>query len=123
MISLCPLHDSQGNIVTLINTKSGDVAEGIRYSAYGQEIAEYGSNDKLSPWRALSKRYDKETGFIYFGRRYYDPSELRWTTLDPILSSEGFNRYHYLENNPFRYMIPMEGLLFLCRWLFGEPLL
>ena len=33
----------------------------------------------INPWRFSSKRIDSETGFVYFGRRYYNPSTGRST--------------------------------------------
>ena len=38
----------------------------------------------ISPWLFSSKRYDQESGFVYFGRRYYDPATARWITEDPL---------------------------------------
>ncbi|MFQ5728827.1 MAG: DUF6531 domain-containing protein, partial [Waddliaceae bacterium] len=50
-----PLHDYRGSVVSLIDMGSGDVAESIRYTAYGEEEV-YGPegnfvNDPVSPWR------------------------------------------------------------------------
>lgn len=109
-----PLHDQQGNIVALVDGTSGEVAERCSYSAYGQEL---NGEKKLSPWRCASKRYDAETGFMHFGRRYYDAAEMRWTTLDPVLLAEGENRYNYLKNSPFRYVDPDGRMI----WMLAIP--
>jgi YD repeat-containing protein len=75
-----PIHDRCGNVVTLLNF-SGKVVANYRYTAFGEE---QGSSISLNPWRFASKRFDPETGFIYFGRRYYLPSIGRWLTPDPL---------------------------------------
>ena len=58
----------------------------------------------LSKWGALqfaSKRYDEETDFIYFGRRYYSPNIGRWITADPQGFDDGPNLYAYVHDSPF----------------------
>lgn len=57
-------------------------------------------NGSQNPRRCSSKRKDPETGFIYFGRRYYDPGFGRWITRDPKGYEEGVNLYAYVSNNP-----------------------
>jgi RHS repeat-associated protein len=102
-----PLHNSQGSVTTLL-TPSGSTAELYRYSAFGQEtIYTTGFTSTISPtssvnnpWRFASKRTDPETSFVYFGRRYYDPSLGKWTTQDPLGIKEGPNLYTYCDNNP-----------------------
>ncbi|NGX61947.1 MAG: hypothetical protein K940chlam9_01438, partial [Chlamydiae bacterium] len=44
--------------------------ETYRYNAFGEEL----TSSVTSPWRFASKRYDPETGYLYFGRRYYSPT-------------------------------------------------
>jgi RHS repeat-associated protein len=44
--------------------------------------------------------FDSETGFVYFGKRYYVPNIGRWVTPDPIGFADGPNRYAYVYNNP-----------------------
>ena len=63
-----PIHDQRGAVVSLIDLK-GKPQETIRYTAYGEEL----TSSKVPPWRFCSKRLDPETGYLYFGRRYYAP--------------------------------------------------
>ena len=97
--TFCPIHDPQGNIVALIDT-SGNVVESYRYTAFGEKQAA----DTLNPWGFASKRFDKETGFVYFGRRYYDPEIGRWTTTNPANYANGPNLYAYVHNRPLIYI-------------------
>ncbi|WP_166157994.1 RHS repeat-associated core domain-containing protein [Neochlamydia sp. AcF84] len=99
-----PIHDTLGNIRLLINAKTHTIEETYRYTAYGQEFI-YGKNNKLSkqsinPWRFSSKRVDAETQFVYFGRRYYNPTTGRWISADPLSFEAGPNLYAYVLNNP-----------------------
>ncbi len=98
-----PLHDHRGSIIGLIDIKSKDVTEGYRFTAFGEEAQSTSTNLK-SPWRYGSKRVDEESGFIYFGRRYYLPSQGRWLTPDPLGFKAGPNLYAYVSANPFFYL-------------------
>ncbi len=93
-----PAHDSTGNIVALLDS-SGNTLQTYQYSAFGEEIAD----QPISPWRFSSKRTDPETGFIYFGQRYYMPSLGRWITQDPLEDVDGPNLYAYLYHSPLVY--------------------
>jgi len=107
---LIPLHDYRGNIVTLVDGQSARVVESMRYSAYGEEqiFDEDGkaASDSVSPWRFSSKRIDPETGWTFFGRRWYDPRIGRWTTPDPLMFEDGINLYAYVKNRPLLYIDP-----------------
>lgn len=91
-----PLHDIYGNTSVLLNEK-GSPEKTYQYTTFGNEL-----NDpcNINPWRYASKRFDPETGLIYFGRRYYDPNIARWTSPDPAEYADGPNLYAYLNNNP-----------------------
>ena len=108
---MIPLHDHRGNISLLINPETGALAEYYRYSAFGEEEI-FGANlEKISvsrnisnnPWRFSSKRTDAETGLVYFGRRYYDPTIGKWLTQDPLGHKAGPNLYAYVLNNPLTH--------------------
>lgn len=91
-----PIHDHRGCVVTLVNPKTQEAIECYRYSAFGEQD----TDGKLSPWRFSSKRIDKETGFVFFGRRYYHPQLGRWITQDPQGFADGPNLYAYVHNCP-----------------------
>lgn len=99
-----PIHDLHGNVICLVEADTGKVKEFYRYSAFGEESLydECGktSQTAINPWRFSSKRTDSETGFVYFGRRYYDSHLGRWITPDPIGYEGGPNLYAYVMNNP-----------------------
>jgi len=102
-----PIHDRQGNVSLLLD-QNGNLAETYRYDAFGNETI-YTDTPTHNPWRFSSKRVDEETGFVYFGRRYYDPSLGKWLTQDPLGLKAGPNLYAYVLNNPLR-MIDQYGL-------------
>lgn len=94
-----PVHDHNGNVVCLLDSSTGQVFESYRSSALGEEEP----GDYANPWRFSSKRVDEETGFVYFGRRYYDPEMGRWTTPDPLGFDGGPNLYAFILNNPLTH--------------------
>jgi RHS repeat-associated protein len=99
-----PIHDPQGNIVALVDP-TGELIQSYRYTAFG-EMQIFSNTIVDNPWRYSSKRFDSETGFIYFGRRYYDPSIGRWITPDPAGYADGPNLYAYVHNKPLIYIDP-----------------
>lgn len=52
-----------------------------------------------NPWRYAGGYYDRTTGMLKFGTRYYMPNQARWTQTDPIAGSPG----HPLTMNPYLY--------------------
>lgn len=114
-----PIHDPYGNIVVLLDTE-GNIAETYRYSAFGETISMCSIDN---PWRFSSKRYDPETGFLYFGYRYYDPVIGRWITPDPAGFADGPNLYAYTHNRPLVYIDPDGRLVwFLAPMVFSMAL-
>ncbi len=96
---LIPLHDHTGSVVTLLNP-DGTVNKAYRYTAFGIELTSLDDN----PWRFCSKHFDPETGFTYFGRRYYDAEVGRWTTPDPTDYEDGPNLHAYVHNKPLTHL-------------------
>ena len=90
----------------MLDAKTGQPAETYRYSAFGEETIFNAEGQSIAdsqvgnPWRFACKRVDPETGWIYFGQRYYDPEIGRWTTPDPAGFVDGPNLYAYLHHNP-----------------------
>jgi RHS repeat-associated protein len=101
-----PIYDLQGNVACLINAKQRKIVETYKYSAFGEEHILNDKGETLStsavgnPWRFFGKRIDLETGLIYFGKRYYDPSIRKWIIPDPAGPIDGPNVYAFVRNNP-----------------------
>jgi RHS repeat-associated protein len=53
---------------------------------------------------------DADTGLVYMQQRYYDPVAARFMSTDPVLTDAdtggSFNRYAYVNNNPYKYVDP-----------------
>lgn len=99
-ITYIPIHDHRGNPTALIEAQTKEVKETYRFTAYGDAPQ---PRFPISPWRFAGKRYDIETQFLYFGRRYYNPSLGRWITPDPKGRHDGPNLYAYVHNNPLTH--------------------
>lgn len=112
--SFAVLHDYRGNIAMLLNQATGSLESYYEYTAFGEERCYNKQLEKTadtnSPWRFSGKRVDAETGFLFFGRRYYDPSLGKWLTQDPLGLKAGPNLYAYVLNNPLTH-IDLYGLL------------
>jgi RHS repeat-associated protein len=110
LVVYVPIHDHRGNVVVLLNRAAGTVAEYYRYDAFGNvriySPAGVWLADSVigNPWRVASKRADEETGFVYFGRRLYDPMIGRFVTADPLGFADGPNRYAYVGNRPLVFI-------------------
>ena len=96
-----PIYDIQWNLSKLIDIKTREI--------YNFDIDPFGKNLHkqlpITPWLFATKEYDFETGLVYFGHRYYDPSIQRWLSKDPLYQDMN-NLYTYCFNNPLRYMDP-----------------
>ena len=52
-----------------------------------------------------AKEKDKNTGYHYFGARYYDSEVSVWLSVDPMVSGfPGISPYAYCYNNPMNYV-------------------
>ncbi|MBA3722574.1 MAG: hypothetical protein H0W88_09260 [Parachlamydiaceae bacterium] len=106
-----PVHDFNGHVVCLTDEK-GVAVETYRYSTFGEEQIFGSSGEKLlesainNPWRFSSKRVDKKTGLVFFGRRYYDSGLGKWITQDPAGYIDGPNLYAYLQHAPIGKIDP-----------------
>ena len=103
-----PLHDQSGSIAALLD-ETGAVVEHARYSAFGEQTLFNAEGQSLgetavgNPWGYANKRMDHESGWNFFGRRYYNPKEGRWMTPDPLGFADGPNLYAYVQNSPMTH--------------------
>lgn len=85
---------------------------------FGETMAQQlGSNYYNSPFKFNGKELDEETGFYYYGARYYDPKISIWLSVDPLAEKyPNVSPYVYCLNNPInaidpdgRDVIPVHG--------------
>lgn len=113
------LDDHLGN-THLMTDSLGNVVKEVKHYPYGVQVDENeGADDVVADYTYTGKEYDKDTGLVYFGGRYYSPEMGRWISPDPLyvespqtavsnpLSS---NLYGYVRNNPLS-MIDTFGLI------------
>ena len=98
-------------MLSTLLTLDGAPVQTYRYSAFGELHESIGNIE--NPWRFSSKRFDSETGFYEFGRRYYFPEIGRWTTPDPAGFEDGENLYAYVHNSPLTHIDPDGRFAFL----------
>lgn len=96
---LTPAYDANGNITDLVDA-NGTVVAHYEYDPYGNTIAQSGDQADANPFRFSTKYWDGETGFYYYGYRFYSPELGRWINRDPISELGGWNLYGYIGNNP-----------------------
>jgi RHS repeat-associated protein len=96
--------------VRMITNANGQVLARYDFLPFGEP---WGSSTNVDPRQFSGKERDAETGFDYFGARYYSSAQGRFTnpdTAEPDLTNpQTFNRYRYALNNPLHY-IDRDGL-------------
>ncbi|HEX4877785.1 MAG TPA: RHS repeat-associated core domain-containing protein, partial [Chitinophagaceae bacterium] len=94
---------------TLETDKDGVVISYEEYHPFGTSAYRSNKNNtdiSLKRYRFSGKEKDDETGFYYFGARYYAPWIARWISCDPAGFVRGFNLFRYCSNNPVCYFDP-----------------
>ncbi len=89
---------------THITDKGGKVVQYAAYTPYGTLFREYKS---VMPYKFNGKELDQETGYYYYGARYYDPSAAFWIGVDPLqMKYPDVSPYVYCAGNPVKYVDP-----------------
>jgi RHS repeat-associated protein len=97
-------YDLNGNVSEVLDG-SGAIAAHYEYGPFGEMLRE--AYKSLEVRRSLgeggfefsTKYHDSETGLLYYGYRYYDPTAGRWLNRDPIEESGGVNLYGFVGND------------------------
>lgn len=97
------LKDHLGSIKVRVD-ELGDVTAYDDYDPFGYTMdlrsSELGSQERL---KFTGKERDIETGYDYFGARYYDARIGRWLQVDPLAEKyAGWSPYNYVLNNPLK---------------------
>jgi len=107
------LRDHQGSVIALVDG-SGTKVEEYSYDAYGKVTAKTVSATTNNPYGYTGRVMDDDD-LYYYRARYYDPTTQRFLSEDPIgFSSQDFNFYRYVGNNPLNLTDPSGHCGGLC---------
>lgn len=100
-------YDGNGNVMALVDGKTGSTSARYEYDPFGQTIRASGTMAVVNPVRFSSKVVDDETDYAYYGYRYLNPNAGRWLTRDPIEEKGGANLYELALNDPINAVDPL----------------
>jgi RHS repeat-associated protein len=85
----------------------GEVLAYEEYYPYGS-TAYQGVRSQMRPprFRYSAKERDEQSGFYYYGARYYAPWLCRWVSPDPDGPEAGVNPYLFVRGNPITFVDP-----------------
>lgn len=86
-------HTDHLGSTTFITDRNGDIAQYLAYIPYGETFIE---ERNVAPYKFNGKELDQETGYYYYGARYYDPGTALWFGTDPL-------QHKYPEVSPYVY--------------------
>ncbi|MGH8583974.1 MAG: RHS repeat-associated core domain-containing protein [Gammaproteobacteria bacterium] len=112
-------NDALGSPIFATNQR-GEVVWRRSYAPYGQEL----NRDAPNEPGYTGKFEEPDLGISDFGARWYDPRIGRFLAIDPVGFStnnpQGFNRYAYANNNPYRFVDPDGRIPLDTIWDFGN---
>lgn len=93
-----------------VTDADGGLAEHLMYVPGGETWVEEKPVQPV-PHQYTGKEFDPQTGYYYYGARYYDPRTAQWQGTDPALpdsahESVGLSTYAYAGGNPMRFNDP-----------------
>jgi len=98
------LFDANGNVGQLLEARKGRVDGRYRYDPFGKNKPSTTELSFENTYRFSTKYFDKETGRLYYGYRYYDSQFGKWINTDPIGERGGKNLYGFVKNLPLSYV-------------------
>ena len=91
---------------SFITDASGDAHQHLQYLPFGEDFISQ-RIDWQTRYTFSAKEKDKNTGYHYFGARYYDSEVSVWLSVDPLASGfPGISAYAYCYNSPTMYVDP-----------------
>jgi RHS repeat-associated protein len=110
-LTYLPVFDGNGNVIGLVDAVAGTSVAQYEYGPFGEPLRVSGPAAAANPFRFSTKYTDVETGQLYYGYRYYNPSTKRWLSRDLIEENGGVHIYGFVGNDSIGNIDPF-GLEF-----------
>ena len=93
---------------TTSTEQNGYATQFLAYMPFGETLAEQQNGTSYySPFKFSAKEKDQETGYSYFGARYYSPELSVWLSVDPLSDKyPSLSAYNYCALNPVMLVDP-----------------
>lgn len=102
-----PYHGDHLGSANWITDGTGTAIQYIHYAPYGELIANQVAGSYDERYKFTGKERDAETGYDYFGARYYWPPLGHWLSVDPLAHKYPWlSPYAYCGWNPIKYVDP-----------------
>jgi RHS repeat-associated protein len=103
-----------GIISSWITDNSGRPIQHLHYLPFGEDWVDQRNSSWNAPYTFSGKEKDTETGYSYFGARYYDSGLSMWLSVDPMSDKyPSMSPYNYCANNPVILVDPDGKEVFL----------
>jgi RHS repeat-associated protein len=101
-------YDANGNVGQLLDAASPtNILAHYEYSPFGETLVAIGELAEANPFRFSTKYHERESGLVYYGRRYYNPELGWWISRDPIGERGGKNLYCMARNRVINRFDPL----------------
>ncbi|MGQ8869834.1 RHS repeat-associated core domain-containing protein [Myroides sp. TSA_177.3] len=86
----------------------GTPVQYVEYLPFGEVMVEQSTNNLLeNVYKFNGKELYTQTGYYYYGARYYDPGASIFLSVDPLAEQfPAWTPYHYVHNNPINLIDP-----------------
>ncbi len=101
--------DQLGSVRLVVKTSDASVVQRLEYDAWGvtTDVTGTGLTPGFQPFGFAGGLYDRQTKFVRFGARDYDPSVGRWVSKDGLRFNGGdTNLYAYCHDDPVNRIDP-----------------
>ena len=100
-------HNDHLGSAAWITDKYSNPVQYMHYLPYGQLLANQKATTYDERYKFIGKERDWESGYDYFGARYYISPFLHWMSVDPLSDEDpGISPYAYCAWNPLKYVDP-----------------
>ena len=101
-------HSDHLGSTSYITDVFGKPVQYIEYLPFGEVMVEQSTNNILeNVYKFNAKELDTQTGYYYYGARYYDPGASIFLSVDPAAAEyPNINPYTYVANNPINAIDP-----------------
>ena len=99
-------YNHQGS-VALVTYQNGSLQQHLQYLPYGGIFVDHRTGSYSSTYTFSAKEKDSESGYTYFGARYYSDNMMMWLSVDPMSDKyPSMSPYMYCAGNPIKYFDP-----------------